>query len=177
MIDDLLEVTQAQAEAHPRVPVRSIDDAIGYAVHTLRGAATEKEINLSCVSGKPLSVYADETRVRQILTILLDNAIKFTPAGGSVRVEVKQGEKDPNMLLLEVQDTGCGIAAESIGHIFEHLYQVTDTGRAGRKGLGLGLHIAKDLVTRQGGEIWVSSELGAGSRFSFTFPSSRLPPC
>ncbi len=175
MIDDLLEVTQVQAgKLILELQSVSINEAVEYAVLTLRGAATEKEIALSYVAGEPRSVYADETRVRQILTILLDNAIKFTPTGGSVRVAVRPWEKDGNMLLIEVEDTGCGIPAESLARIFEHLYQVTDTGRAGRKGLGLGLHIAKDLVTRQGGEIWVSSELGVGTRFSFTLPIFSL---
>ncbi len=175
MIDDLLEVTQAQAgKLILELGSVSINETLEYAVHTLRGSATEKEIHLSYSIDKPLSAYADETRVRQVLTILLDNAIKFTPAGGSVRVEARPWEKDPNMLLLEVQDTGCGIPPESIGRIFEHLYQVTDSVRAGRKGLGLGLHIAKDLVGRQGGEIWVSSELGVGTRFSFTLPGFSL---
>jgi hypothetical protein len=78
------------------------------------------------------------------------------------------------LLLVEVSDTGCGIDLEAAGHIFEHLYQVTDPGRAGRRGLGLGLHIAKDLVTRQDGEIWVKSEPQIGSQFFFTLPIFSL---
>jgi Histidine kinase-, DNA gyrase B-, and HSP90-like ATPase len=100
--------------------------------------------------------------------------MKFTPAGGAVKVAAGPYEKDPNLLLVEVSDTGCGIDAESALHTFEHLYQVTDPGRAGRRGLGLGLYIAKDLVTRQGGEIWVESELQVGSRFFFTLPIFSL---
>ena len=112
--------------------------------------------------------------MRQVLTILLDNAVKFTPAGGTVKVEAGEYEKDESMLLVEVSDTGCGISPEASERIFEHLYQVTDPaidrdGR-GRRGLGLGLHIAKDLVTRQGGEIWVTSEPQKGSHFFFTLP-------
>jgi hypothetical protein len=78
------------------------------------------------------------------------------------------------MVLVEVSDTGCGIKSEETERIFEHLYQVTDLGSAGRRGLGLGLHIAKDLVTRQGGKIWVTSEPGEGSLFSFTLPIFSL---
>jgi hypothetical protein len=112
--------------------------------------------------------------VRQILTILLDNAVKFTPTGGTVTVVARDYEKDRSMVLVEVSDTGCGIKPEETKRIFEHLYQVTDPGSAGRRGLGLGLHIAKDLVIRQGGAIWVISEPGKGSLFTFTLPIFSL---
>jgi signal transduction histidine kinase len=176
MIEDLLEVTQAQAgKLSVELQSVSVKDAISYAVDTLQGRAIEKEISLSFDPSADLpAAYADATRVRQILTILLDNAMKFTPAGGAVKVAAGQYEKDPNLLLVEVSDSGCGIDQEAAEHIFEHLYQVTDPGRAGRKGLGLGLHIAKDLVTRQGGQIWVKSEPGKGSQFFFTLPIFSL---
>ena len=77
-------------------------------------------------------------------------------------------------MLVEVSDTGCGIKSEETERIFEHLYQVSDPGSAGRRGLGLGLHIAKDLVVRQGGAIWVTTEPGKGSLFSFTLPIFSL---
>ncbi len=176
MIEDLLEVTQAQAgKLSVELQSVSVNDAISYAVDTLQGTATAKEISLSFDPSADLpAAYADATRVRQILTILLDNAMKFTPGGGAVKVAAGPYEKDPNLLLVEVSDTGCGIDAESAEHIFEHLYQVTDPGRAGRRGLGLGLHIAKDLVTRQGGEIWIKSEPNIGSQFFFTLPVFSL---
>jgi hypothetical protein len=152
-----------------------VNEAISYAVDTLLGTATAKEITLSFDPSADLpAAYADATRVRQVLTILLDNAMKFTPAGGAVKVAAGPYEKDANLLLVEVSDTGCGIDLEAAGHIFEHLYQVTDPGRAGRRGLGLGLHIAKDLVTRQDGEIWVKSEPQIGSQFFFTLPIFSL---
>jgi hypothetical protein len=153
----------------------SVNEAISYAADTLQGTATAKEITLSFDPSADLpAAYADATRVRQVLTILLDNAMKFTPAGGAVKVAARPWEKDANLLLVEVSDTGCGIDLEAAKHIFEHLYQVTDPGRAGRRGLGLGLHIAKDLVTRQGGEIWVKSEPQVGSHFFFTLPIFSL---
>jgi signal transduction histidine kinase len=176
MIEDLLQVTRAQAHKLS-VDLESVplNEAIGYAVDTLRGAATEKKIHLSFQPSARLpSVFGDATRVRQVLTILLDNAVKFTPAGGTVKVEAGEYEKDESMLLIEVSDTGCGISPEASDRIFEHLYQVTDPGHAGRRGLGLGLHIAKDLVTRQGGKIWVRSELEKGSQFFFTLPIFSL---
>ncbi len=176
MIEDLLEVTQAQA-GKLNVELQSVplDEAIVYAVDTLQGVAVEKEIALSYRVDAHLPLaYADTTRVRQILTILLDNAIKFTPAGGKVDVQASVQKNDEGMLLVEVSDTGCGISAEASEHIFEHLYQVTDPGHSGRKGLGLGLHIARELVSRQGGEIWVTSEPHKGSHFFFTLPIFSL---
>jgi hypothetical protein len=71
---------------------------------------------------------------------------------------------------VEVSDSGCGIHPEMTEQIFERLYQAPDTGQAGRKGLGLGLHICKELVTRQGGQIWARSEPGKGATLSFTLP-------
>ena len=94
--------------------------------------------------------------------------------GGTVKVEASVYEKDESMMQIEVSDTGCGIGSEALEPIFEHLYQVTDPGHAGRSGLGLGLHIAKDLVTRQGGKMWVTSELEKGSHFFFTLPIFSL---
>jgi signal transduction histidine kinase len=179
MIEDLLEVTQAQA-GKLKIDLQSVsvDDAIQYAVATLGGAAKEKEIALSYESSGELPMaYADAMRIRQVLTILMDNAVKYTPDGGVVSVQAGVYAHDPCFLQVEVSDTGCGIEPEAIARIFEHLYQVSDpgiTGRAGRNGLGLGLHIAKELVTRQGGEIWVTSEPHQGSHFLFTIPIFSL---
>jgi signal transduction histidine kinase len=176
MIDDLLEVTRAQAgKLSIELQRVSVSEAIIYTVHTLQGAAGVKGITLSFTPTAHLaSAYADPTRLRQILIILLDNAIKFTPDGGAVKVEARVFEKDPGFLIIEVSDTGCGVSVEMSERIFEHLYQITDPGQAGRKGLGLGLYISKELVARQGGKIWVSSELEKGSHFFFTVPIFSL---
>jgi signal transduction histidine kinase len=120
-------------------------------------------------------VCADPTRLQQILIILIDNAVKFTPPGGRISVQASQVKE--GFVLIQVSDTGCGIASEDRTRVFESLYQVTgpnepDTSQAGRIGLGLGLHIARDLVTRQGGNIWVSDAPGQGSIFNFTLPIS-----
>ena len=176
MIDDLLEVTQAQTgKLGIDVQWASVSEAVSYVIASHLGAAAAKEIVLSAKpTPRLLSVFADPTRLRQILTILCDNAIKFTPVGGTVLVQTGIFDKDQGFLLVEVSDTGCGITPEVSERIFERLYQVTDPGHEGRKGLGLGLYIAKDLVLRQGGNIWVTSEPQSGSRFSFTLPICSL---
>jgi len=108
------------------------------------------------------------------LIILLDNAVKFTPTGGAVRVRVRLLQENQQFLLFEVSDTGCGVSADVSARLFERLYQVSEHTKASRKGLGLGLYICKQLVTRQGGHIWVRSEPQNGSTFSFTLPVFSL---
>jgi hypothetical protein len=83
-------------------------------------------------------------------------------------------DKDPNLLVLEVSDSGCGISPEMTERIFERLFQTSDPSLEGRKGLGLGLYICKELVTRQGGQIWAKSAPGQGSVFSVTLPIFSL---
>jgi len=176
MINDLLEVTRVQAgKLTIELQCTSVFDAIVYTVNTLQGAATAKGITLSFDKDRDLpSVSGDPTRIRQILIILVDNAIKFTPTGGAVKVQARVFEQDPGFLRVEVSDTGCGISPEMTERIFEHLYQITDPGQSGRKGLGLGLYISKELVARQGGKIWVRSEPQKGSHFFFTVPIFSL---
>jgi signal transduction histidine kinase len=177
MINDLFEVSGVQSGKLSIEPqCTSAADAVVYAVKTLQGAATAKGVTLSSHVGCRLpSVCADPTRLRQILVILIDNAIKFTPTGGGAKVEARIYENDPNFLLLEVSDSGCGIDPEMTERIFERLFQAPDPALAGRKGLGLGLYICKELVTRQAGQIWAKSALGRGTVFSVTVPVFSLP--
>jgi signal transduction histidine kinase len=177
MIDDLLEVTRLETgKLTVEAQSVSVPDAVMDTFNTLEGTARAKGVTLSCDLPPNLpSVYADQTRLRQILIILLDNAIKFTPDGGAVTIQARLLEQDPRFLLLEVADTGCGIKPEEMTErIFERLYQISERIQASRKGLGLGLYICKELVTRQGGEIWVESRPQQGSTFSFTLPVFSL---
>jgi sigma-B regulation protein RsbU (phosphoserine phosphatase) len=177
MINDLLEVTRVQAgKLVIELQCTSVSDAIDFVVNTLQGAAKAKEITLfpDIEHGLPL-VCADPTRIRQILIVLLDNAIKFTPAKGAVKVKARVFDDDANFLVLEVSDTGSGISPDMTERIFERLFQAPDLAWAGRKGLGLGLYICKELVTHQGGQIWAESTPGEGSVFSFTLPVFSVP--
>jgi signal transduction histidine kinase len=176
MIDDLLEVTRVQA-GKVAIELRccEVAEAIRYAVDTLQGNAAANGIDLSAVIAPGLpNVCADPTRIRQILLVLIDNAIKFTPPGGRVAINVRTAVEDPDTLVVEVADTGCGFQPELSERIFERLYQALDPAAAGRKGLGLGLHICKELVDRLGGRIWATSTPGNGAVFSFTLPVFSL---
>jgi signal transduction histidine kinase len=176
MIHDLLEVTRAQAgKLAIELQCTSVSDAVVYTVNTLHGAATAKGIMLTSDNPIPLpSVCADPTRLRQILVILVDNAIKFTPESGTVTIRARLFEEDQHFLVVEVSDTGRGINPDMTERIFERLFQVSDSPLTARKGLGLGLHICKEFVTRQGGRIWATNAPGRGAVFSFTVPIFSL---
>lgn len=176
MIEDLLEVTREQTgKLTVELQRTSVSEAITDAMNTLQGRATEKGITLSLdLFPEQYFALADPTRLRQVLNILMDNAVKFTPHGGAIDVKVAIFEVDTSQLVVTVSDSGQGIPSALTGRIFEHLYQVDGSSREGREGLGLGLHIAKELVTRMGGTIWVHSELTKGSHFSFSVPRFSL---
>jgi signal transduction histidine kinase len=111
-------------------------------------------------------VRADERKIRQVVLNLLSNAIKFTPEGGSINVRAMPGD---GVVEVSVRDTGVGIAPEDQEAIFEEFRQV---GTAAKKveGTGLGLALSRKFIELHGGRIWVQSQVGAGSTFTFTIP-------
>ena len=178
MIEDLLTVTQSrEGKLNIELQAVCLAETIADAADTVCGFANRKRIVLTVDPvDDSLFVYADPTRVRQILIILLDNAVKFTPEGGTVTIAVSL--QNPDTVLFRVSDTGCGIPEDKVDLIFHKLYQVGgperhDTNANGRAGLGLGLHIARTLVVRQSGHIWVTSVPNTGSVFHFTLPTYR----
>jgi PAS domain S-box-containing protein len=171
MIDDLLEATRADAgrlSIEPR-PI-ALGKLVADAVQSLRSTAAAKQIALSArvATGLPLAL-ADAERSMQVLFNLVGNAIKFTPEGGSVTVQTAVAP-DGRMLCVSVTDTGAGVPLSEKDRVFDYLYQGANVGEAGRRGFGIGLYVAKDLIMRQGGEIWVDTRPGEGSVFSFTLP-------
>ncbi|MEM7377477.1 MAG: hybrid sensor histidine kinase/response regulator [Pseudomonadota bacterium] len=140
---------------------------------TRRADSAGVVLSVNCQAALP-DAYCDAHRVLQIMTILLSNAIKFTPEGGRVDIEVDSGVAD-RCLRFAVTDSGCGISPEDQKLVFDRLYQVKHNGDElqARQGLGLGLSIARQLVSQHGGELTVSSELGKGSTFMFTMPVDR----
>jgi len=176
MIDDLLEVTRAQAgKLNVDLQRTSIPEAITDIMGTFRGSATQKGIILSSNASKALPLaYADPSRIRQVLTNLLDNALKFTPSGGRISLHAEVFQKNVKFLLVNVTDTGCGFSADTAERVFERLYQSPTPALAGRKGLGLGLYICKELMDRMNGHIWAESEPEHGSSISFLVPIFSL---
>jgi signal transduction histidine kinase len=176
MIRDLLEATRADS-GKLRVEPRciAIGELIQQAVAMMRPTAAEKRVGLEAVLEPAIPlVYADPDRALEVLINLIDNGIKFTPADGSVTVKASMVETDPSSVYLSVCDSGRGIPAESLPQVFERLYQDPDAVDGNRAGLGLGLYIAKEIVALHGGRMWVASEAGSGSTFSFTLPFYSL---
>lgn len=176
MIGDLLEATRAES-GKTRVEKRciSIHEVIQQAVAMLQASALEKGVVLEAgVDSRIPLVLADPDRVLQILNNLIHNAIKFTPRDGSVIVKACLVEADAGFVYISVSDSGIGVSPEARPLIFERLYQDPDSIDDSRKGLGLGLYIARELVQLHGGRIWLESERGSGSTFSFTLPLFSL---
>lgn len=118
----------------------------------------------------PLSpLQGDRHRLHEVLVNLLENAIEFTPPGGEVCLKIKQVKFD---LVMEVEDTGCGIPESELPNIFERFYKVDKSRRRSSKGSGLGLAIARQLVELHGGKIEVESRIGEGSTFRVFLPQS-----
>ena len=176
MIRDLLEATRAES-GKMRIEPRciSIEDLIAQALSMMKVAADQKRIKIEAVvdSAIPL-VYADPDRVLEVLINLIDNGIKFTPEGGAVTVKASMVETDPSAVYLSVSDTGRGISSGALPRIFERLFQDGDAVDGNRTGLGLGLYIAKEIITLHGGRMWAASEPGNGSTFSFHLPVYSL---
>jgi signal transduction histidine kinase len=176
MIRDLLEATRAES-GKMRVERRcvSLSELLHQAVAMLRPSANEKKVGLEVGVDQRLPfVQADPDRVLEVLINLVDNAIKFTTADGAVLLQASMVDADPGSVYIAVSDTGSGISPEAKALIFERLYQDPDSVDNNRSGLGLGLFICREIVRLHEGRIWVSSEPGQGSTFTFTLPVYSL---
>jgi len=170
LINDILDLSKIESgRVELRREVFESSTEIAETLDSVRLSAENKGIDLrSRIEGRwPLD--ADKVRFREVLLNLLSNALKFTPSGGSVTVEIGDSES-ADFSCISVQDTGVGIAAGEEESIFDKFYQVGSTTKGVREGTGLGLTITRHIVELHGGRIWVKSEVGKGSRFSFTMP-------
>lgn len=172
LIDDLQEL--ALAESGELKMVRQPDDIgrlINQAVTAKQAEAADKGLSLVTELPEELPLCnIDSHRISQVLYNLLDNAVAHTPQGGSITVSARQAD---GWVEISVADTGEGIPAEELPNIFERFYRVDKSRARATGGHGLGLTITRRLVEAHGGKIAVQSELGKGSRFTFTVPVSR----
>ena len=172
-LNDLLDTTRLET-GKLRIELKAVPlgNLVQQVVTMMSPVATTKKIRLSknVQSGLP-TVLLDENRIMQVLTNLLNNALKFTPEGGKISLKVCEASGRPGHLQVSVSDTGRGIPKDQLDRIFDRLFQVKLGDAATEKGIGLGLYICRELVELHGGRIWVKSELEAGSTFTFELPN------
>jgi diguanylate cyclase (GGDEF)-like protein len=170
LIENLLDLSKIEAGKmeFKKKPI-DLADIIKYIAQALKGQAKEKHISIttSISNGLP-PAYADPEKIEQVLVNLIGNAIKFTPEEGKIIVGAKKIDEH---LEVSVADTGVGISSDNLPKLFDRFQQFgRPSGGGGSKGTGLGLSISKGIVEGHNGKIWAESNLGKGSRFTFTVP-------
>ena len=169
LINDILDLSKVEAgQVDLEMGLFSLREALERGVVMVRERATRNGVQVELRLDPEVDLLqGDERRIRQVVFNLLSNAVKFTPQGG--RVDVSAVRQDGEVLVA-VSDTGPGIPADDQARIFEEFQQARDTNGERPEGTGLGLALSRSLVELHGGRIWVESEPGKGSTFTFTLP-------
>jgi signal transduction histidine kinase len=175
LINEILDLSKVEAgRMELELATFDLPLAIDNARTFVRERATKHGINLDVTVDERLGDFVgDERKIKQVLLNLLSNAVKFTPEGGRIGINARQAD---GSVEISVSDTGIGIASEDQARIFEEFRQVGSDYAHKTEGTGLGLTLAKKFVELHGGRIWVTSEVGKGSTFSFTLPERSSPP-
>ena len=169
LINDILDLSKVEAgRMDLELSAFDLPSAVANAMTLIRERAQRHNIALSQEAGPDLGeVVADERKFKQILLNLLSNAVKFTPEGGRIAVDAR---RDDDSIVIAVRDTGIGIAPEDQDAVFEEFRQVGRNYTNKQEGTGLGLALTRKFVELHGGRIWLESEPGKGSTFTFTIP-------
>jgi len=180
ILNDLLDLSKIESgRIEMKFEDTDLKEIIELTASSLKPHADGKSIKIDVEIKEPFPVvYADPEKIEQILTNLIGNAIKFTPEGGRILIAAQSLPHDGtygygDRVAVSVKDTGIGIPSEHLDAIFEKFHQVESSLERSVSGTGLGLAITKGLVEAHDGKIWVESELGKGSTFTFTLPISQ----
>ena len=174
IVDALLNVARLDTgDLHVNIAPTDVPDVLGEMVETVRtGSPNGHHRFVVDFPDEPLAANADRDKLRQVFSILLDNALRYSPEGGTVTVGV---ERKHDTVEVSVADEGIGIPRADQEQIFRKFYRGSDAqSRIGTGGTGLGLFIARGLVTAMGGRIWVESREGEGSTFAFELPAAGI---
>lgn len=167
LVDDLVVILEAEGRdlARELIP---LNEVVLRSVHDFKAAAQQASVELEAVLPEDIIfIEGNYTHLNRLMDNLIGNAIKFTPADGSIKVMLSHSQDE---IIITVSDTGIGISPDKIKHIFERFYQVDGTTKRRYGGFGLGLSLVKEIVTAHGGKINVQSELGKGSTFTVLLP-------
>jgi signal transduction histidine kinase len=169
LIDDLFELAQLEAGAL-QLDLQRIApaDLVSDVIEGMRAQAEERQITLRGQVSDPAPVRAAPQKIERVLYNLVSNAVRYTPAGGSVTIRAVLDS--PQLTRFEVADTGDGIAPDDLPHVFERFYRGEKSRSRATGGAGLGLAIARGIVEAHGGRMWAESEPGQGTLIGFTLP-------
>ncbi len=177
MVEELLELSRIESGEVPlRLSPTAVSDLITAPLQRLTPLAVREGVHLQLdlPADLPL-VLADAERMQRVITNLVHNAIKFTPVGGDIELSAYQERLPAPEVVIQVRDTGAGVAKEEQERIFERFYKSDRARTRQQGGTGLGLAIAKHLVEAHGGRIWIVSKEGKGTTLFFTIPIVELP--
>jgi signal transduction histidine kinase len=170
LINSLLDISRLEVGIYKpnKVPIQ-LGALIQDSLMDIKKDADEKKLSVSVeIQEKVSTIMADENLIARLIAQLINNALKFTPEGGSIKIKCST---EDNNVRFEITDTGIGIAADKLPRIFEKFFQADSSYARKFGGMGLGLAICKQIVEVHNGKIWVESEgLGRGTKFTFTLP-------
>jgi two-component system phosphate regulon sensor histidine kinase PhoR len=171
LLSDLLQVGQTdESGLHLERTCMDLTCAAAEAIESVRHVAAKRAMSLSLDAPGPVRVFADSDRIRQVLDNLISNALKYSPAGGSISVVLRQDARGTE---LAVRDTGMGIPPEEVDHVFARFFRSSDRRVTHIPGTGLGLNIVHSIVAAHDGTVSVESEVGSGSTFRVTLPPTE----
>jgi PAS domain S-box-containing protein len=173
LIADLLDISRIESgKMTLNLAPMSMRDLIERVVRGMRASISEKQLEVKLESDAPEHpIYGDHDKLEQVVTNLLDNALKFTPPGGRITITLRQND---HFLTTSVWDTGIGIPLEKQSRVFERFSRIRQDSLAKTGGTGLGLYITKNIIEMHGGRIWLVSEPGRGCEFTFVLPTSSV---
>jgi signal transduction histidine kinase len=171
LVNDLFTLARADADGRPFAPVRvQLDEVVLEAVTTAGWIASRREIKLDVAEAEEAVINGDAALLRQLVLILLDNAIKFSHAGGTVAISVRSASDEAT---IEVEDEGVGIANADVPRAFDRFYRA-DSARGATVGAGLGLAIAKWIADEHGAQITISPAPKRGTHVTVRFPAVAM---
>ena len=178
MVEDILEFTRSESgESELKETIVGVRDSVAAALRLIRDQANRKRLQIDVDLAVDLpNLRADERKFRQILLNLMTNAVKFTPDGGRITVTARCGEQPDADMVVEVRDTGIGIAQKDLERVMEPFTQVDASLSREHGGTGLGLPLSRRLAEMHGGRLELESTLTVGTNVRLTFPAIRVLP-